>query len=67
MLIHQPHFPPFQGIILLAVGSITGFAVCYSFGTICALMSSGFLFGPINQLKSMFKASNRRISADIEL
>lgn len=43
------------GIILLAVGSVVGFAVCYSLGTLCALASSGFLWGPVSQLKSMFK------------
>ena len=31
------HFNDAQGIILLAIGSITGFAVCYSLGTITAL------------------------------
>eukprot|EP00054_Salpingoeca_dolichothecata_P009995 m.56282 g.56282 ORF g.56282 m.56282 type:complete len:182 (-) comp18729_c0_seq2:162-707(-) len=43
------------GVGLLYIGSITSFAICYSFGSIMSLISSAFLFGPMYQLKNMFK------------
>jgi len=40
---------------LLALANLTIFAVLYSLGSVCALLATLFVFGPMAQLKSMFK------------
>eukprot|EP00126_Sphaerothecum_destruens_P009041 Sdes_comp20413_c0_seq6m14452 len=38
----------------LSLGRVTNFAVLYSLGNVVSLSSSGFLVGPLRQLKTMF-------------
>ncbi|KAI9011031.1 vesicle transport protein [Gaertneriomyces semiglobifer] len=49
--------------ILLTLGSITGFAILYTFGNLVSLCATGFLVGFLAQLKRMFDAS--RLTATI--
>jgi hypothetical protein len=42
---------------MLGMHNIPAFAICYSLGTICSLSSPLFLFGPVYQVKNMFKVS----------
>jgi len=39
---------------MIGLGNFTAFAVLYTFGNILSLASTGFLVGPLRQLKSMF-------------
>ena len=53
-------------LLLFVFGSLTNvskFVIVYTLGNICALASSFFLFGPLRQLKLMFKTT--RIIATI--
>ncbi|KAI3381055.1 hypothetical protein SNEBB_001904 [Seison nebaliae] len=41
------------GIFCLYTASLTPFVVCYTLGTICGLLSTAFLRGPLQQLRDM--------------
>jgi len=53
------------GTLMLLTNDLITFAVCYSLGTICSLCATGFLIGPMRQLKGMFAAT--RVFATILL
>jgi hypothetical protein len=44
----------FCSVIAMSFGNINGFVILYSFGNVVAICATGFLMGPMKQLKSMF-------------
>merc|ERR1711953_58311 len=41
------------GSINIFLGNLKGFAILYTFGTLCAICGTGFLRGPVKQIKAM--------------
>jgi len=57
----------FLGIVCLFFMNFVGFGITYSLGNICMIVSTLFLFGPINQIKSMFSSIHRGVATGIFL
>ncbi|OQR86751.1 Membrane protein involved in ER to Golgi transport (ISS) [Achlya hypogyna] len=53
-------------LIFLALAQIPGFAVMYSIGSLCGLLSTMFLVGPARQLANMF-AKHRWVASALYL
>ena len=49
----------FVGSLMLFSMNFIDFGIMYSLGNICTLISTLFLFGPISQIKSMFKSLHK--------
>jgi len=52
-------FLSFIGTLLLFSMKLVEFAITYSFGSICMIMATFFLFGPVKQYKKIIKSTHR--------
>eukprot|EP00160_Parvularia_atlantis_P001600 Unigene11287_Nuclearia_a/m.34481 Unigene11287_Nuclearia_a/g.34481 ORF Unigene11287_Nuclearia_a/g.34481 Unigene11287_Nuclearia_a/m.34481 type:complete len:186 (-) Unigene11287_Nuclearia_a:226-783(-) len=50
-------------VLALFMFNFVGFGILYSFGSVCSLLCTGFLVGPMTQLRWMFK--ERRVLATL--
>ena len=50
------------GSLMIFSANLTGFAIAYSFGAICMMLATLFLFGPMKQIKNMFSTVHRTIA-----
>lgn len=53
------------GIILIFFLNLIGFAITYTFGNICMIIATLFLFGPMKQIRGMFDSLHRGLSVAV--
>lgn len=53
------------GTIMVFTANIKRFAIAYTFGSICMILATLFLFGPMKQIKGMFSSTHRALAVGV--